>query len=483
MKSIYFKYVVGALLVACAALFISPSLTAQEVADSVAAAVPDSAAAVSVESVTAPAEPAAEADASSGLADLARGVDTVWMLLAAMLVFFMQPGFAMVEAGFTRAKNTSNILMKNFIDFTLGSLLFWFIGFGLMFGDGGFVGLPHLFDCMFYDPSGLPKEGFLVFQTVFCATSATIVSGAMAERTKFSMYLIYTVCISVLIYPISGHWTWGGGWLCNADPDSFMMSVFGTTFHDFAGSTIVHSVGGWIAFVGAAIIGPRIGKYHKDGSSKAIPGHSLTIAALGVFILWFGWFGFNPGSQLAASSADDQEAISHVFLTTNLAACAGGFMSIVISWVKYGKPSLSLTLNGILAGLVGITAGCDMVSPAGAVIIGLICGAVMVFAVEFIDRKLHIDDPVGASSVHGVCGSLGTILTGLFSTSEGLLYGHGWGFLGAEVLGVVVVGCWAALMGFVVFKSIDKIFGLRVAPRVEEEGLDIYEHGESCYGN
>lgn len=478
MKSTYIKYALGALLIACAALFVSPSLTAQEVADSVAA-VPDS----SIVSATAAvaAEPVVEA--SDGFADLARGVDTVWMLLAAMLVFFMQPGFAMVEAGFTRAKNTSNILMKNFIDFTLGSLLFWFIGFGLMFADGGFVGLPHLFDCMFYDPNGLPKEGFLVFQTVFCATSATIVSGAMAERTKFSMYLIYTVFISVLIYPVSGHWTWGGGWLCNSDEDSFMMSLFGTTFHDFAGSTVVHSVGGWIAFVGAAIIGPRIGKYHKDGTSKAIPGHSLTIAALGVFILWFGWFGFNPGSQLAASSADDQDAISHVFLTTNLAACAGAFMSIVISWVKYGKPSLSLTLNGILAGLVGITAGCDMVSPAGAAIIGLICGAVMVFAVEFIDRKLHVDDPVGASSVHGVCGSLGTVLTGLFSTSEGLFYGHGWGFLGAEILGVVVVGCWAAFMGFVVFKTLDKVFGLRVAPRVEEEGLDIYEHGESCYGN
>ena len=260
-----------------------------------------------------------------------------------------------------------------------------------------------------------------------------------------------------------------------------MMNTFGTTFHDFAGSTVVHSVGGWIALVGAAILGPRIGKYHKDGSSKAIPGHNLTIAALGVFILWFGWFGFNPGSELAASTPADQEAISHVFLTTNLACCAGGVAAIIVSWVKYSKPSLSLTLNGLLAGLVGVTAGCDVVSAGGAVIIGAICGTVMIFAVEFIDRKLHIDDPVGASSVHGVCGSLGTILTGLFSTSEGLFYGHGWGFLGAEVLGVVTVGAWAAFMGFIVFKGLDKIHGLRVPARIEEEGLDIYEHGESAY--
>lgn len=250
----------------------------------------------------------------------------------------------------------------------------------------------------------------------------------MAERTKFSMYLVYTIFISVLIYPISGHWTWGGGWLMNGEEGSFMMNLFGTTFHDFAGSTIVHSVGGWIALVGAAILGPRIGKYGKDGKSRAIPGHNLTVAALGVFILWFGWFGFNPGSQLAASTEADAMAISHVFLTTNLAACAGGFFALAVSWMKYGKPSLSLTLNGVLAGLVGITAGCDAVAPSGAVLIGAICGVVMIFAVDFIDKVLKIDDPVGASSVHGVCGFLGTVLTGLFSTSEGLFYGHGAGF-------------------------------------------------------
>lgn len=418
------------------------------------------------------------------LGELVNGVNTVWMLLAAMLVFFMQPGFALVEAGFTRSKNTANILMKNFVDFMAGSLLFWFIGFGLMHGEGGFVGMPHLCDFSFVgDPNGLPSAGFLVFHTVFCATSATIVSGAMAERTKFSMYLVYTVFISVLIYPVSGHWTWGGGWLMNGEEGSFMMNLFGTTFHDFAGSTVVHSVGGWIALVGAAILGPRIGKYDKDGKSKAIPGHNLTIAALGVFILWFGWFGFNPGSQLAAATTGDQNAISIVFLNTNLAACAGGVAALLLSWIKYGKPSLSLTLNGILAGLVGITDGCDLVDPWAAVVIGLICGVVMIFSVEFIDKVLKIDDPVGASSVHGVCGFLGTILTGLFATSEGWFYTGSPNFFLAQIFGAVVVGAWAAGMGFLIFKSLDKILGLRVSKRVEEEGLDIYEHGESAYAN
>lgn len=420
------------------------------------------------------------------IAELSTGLNTVWMLLAAMLVFFMQPGFALVEAGFTRSKNTANILMKNLVDFMVGSILFWFIGFGLMFGVGNVFGTPHLFDLDAMDniiQNGLPIEGFLIFQTVFCATSATIVSGAMAERTKFSMYLAYTIAISVLIYPVSGHWTWGGGWLSNADPDSFMMSVFGYTFHDFAGSTVVHSVGGWIALVGAAILGPRLGKYGKDGKSKAIPGHNLTLACLGVFILWFGWFGFNPGSQLAAAGYGDQTAISHVFLTTNLAACTGGFLALIVSWIKYGKPSLSLTLNGILAGLVGVTAGCDLVSPMGAALIGAICGTVMIFAVEFIEHRLKIDDPVGASSVHGVCGSLGTILTGLFAVEGGTFYGGGFGFLGAQIFGVIIVGGWAALMGYIIFKVLDKVHGLRVPTRIEEEGLDIYEHGESAYNH
>jgi len=402
--------------------------------------------------------------------DIAISLDTVWMLLAAMLVFWMQPGFALCEAGFTRSKNSVNILMKNFVDFILGSLLFFFVGFGFMFGsDGaGFVGAPNWGDLSFYK-GDLPVEGFLIFETVFCATSATIVSGAMAERTKFSMYLVYSAVISLLIYPVEGHWTWGGGWLNELG------------FHDFAGSAIVHSVGGVLALIGAIALGPRLGKYGKDRRSRAIPGHNLALAALGVFILWLGWFGFNPGSQLAASGEVNRVAISHVFLTTNLAAAAGGAATMFLTWIKYGKPSLSLMLNGILAGLVGITAGCDVVSPWGAVVIGLVCGIVLVFAIEFIDHRLHIDDPVGASSVHGVCGILGTVLTGLLATDGGLFYGGGWHFLGVQCLGIVVIDLWAAVCGFLLFFGIKKFIGLRVEPRVEEEGLDVYEHGESCY--
>lgn len=414
--------------------------------------------------------------------DLGLSLDTVWMLLAAMLVFFMQPGFALCEAGFTRSKNTANILFKNFVDFMLGSLLFWFVGFGFMFGnDGaGFIGIPNFGDLSFYH-SDLPIEGFLMFETVFCATSATIVSGAMAERTKFSMYVVYSIFISLIIYPVEGHWTWGGGWLCNGEEGSFMMNTFGDTFHDFAGSAVVHSVGGVLSLVGAICLGPRLGKYAKDGKTHAIPGHNLMAAALGVFVLWFGWFGFNPGSQLAASGEVNRVAISHVLLTTNLAAVAGGVATMFTSWIKYGKPSFSLTLNGVLAGLVGITAGCDLVSPLGAVIIGLVCGIVLVFSIEFIDSKLHIDDPVGASTVHGVCGILGTLMTGLLSTSNGLFYGFGWGFLGAQALGIICIDLWAAGTGILLFWTIKKTVGLRVDKRVEEEGLDIYEHGESAY--
>lgn len=409
-------------------------------------------------------------------------LDTVWMLLAAMLVFWMQPGFALCEAGFTRSKNTANILFKNFVDFMLGSVLFFFVGFGFMFGsDGaGFIGAPNWGDLSFYK-SDLPVEGFLMFETVFCATSATIVSGAMAERTKFSMYIVYSFFISLIIYPVEGHWTWGSGWLCNDAAESFMMTTFGHVFHDFAGSAIVHSVGGVLALIGAIALGPRRGKYDANGKSRAIPGHSLILAALGVFILWMGWFGFNPGSQLAATGEVNRIAISHVFLTTNLAAACGGIATMFVTWMKYGKPSFSLTLNGVLAGLVGITAGCDAVDAWGAIIIGLVCGTVLVYAIEFIDRKLHIDDPVGASSVHGVCGILGTLMTGLFSVSEGLFYGHGWGFLGAEAFGILIIDLWAAVTGVILFYSIKKIHGLRVSARIEDEGLDIYEHGETCY--
>ena len=407
----------------------------------------------------------------------------VWFLIGAALVFFMQCGFAMVETGFTRAKNAGNIIMKNLMDFCIGSVMFILIGYGLMFGEdyiAGLFGLPNLGLIKGYYSSSGDWSNF-VFNLVFCATAATIVSGAMAERTKFSMYCVYSFFISLLIYPVEGHWTWGGGWLCNSDEGSFMVNTFGAAFHDFAGSAIVHSVGGVLALVGAIVLGPRHGKYDKNGKSHAIPGHNLMAAALGVFVLWFGWFGFNPGSQLAASGEVNRVAISHVFLTTNLAAVAGGLGTMFTSWLKYGKPSFSLTLNGILAGLVGITAGCDLVSPLGALIIGLICGIVLVFAIEFIDAKLHIDDPVGASSVHGVCGILGTLLTGLFALDSGALYGHGFGFFGAQLLGIISIDLWAAVMGFLLFWGINKIAGLRVDKRIEEEGLDIYEHGESCY--
>lgn len=399
---------------------------------------------------------------------LSYSIDTVWVLLGSALVFFMQPGFALVEAGFTRRKNTANILMKNFMDFCLGTILFWIAGYSFMFGDGGFIGKPS-FEGLPNTPGNIPPECFLIFQTVFCATAATIVSGAMAERTKFSMYLVYSAVVSLLIYPVSGHWTWGGGWLDDLG------------FHDFAGSSIVHSVGGAIAFAGALVLGPREGKYDKNGKARAIPGHSLTIASLGVFILWLGWFGFNPASQLAASGEANADAISHIFVTTNMAAACGGVTAMFVAWIRYGSPSLSLTLNGILAGLVGITAGCDAVSVGGSAIIGIVSGVVMVFAVAFIDNVLKVDDPVGAVSVHGICGFLGSVMVGLFATDGGLFYGGGFHMLGVQSLGAATIVIWAGVAGFIVFKLIDAIFGLRVEKRIEEEGLDVYEHGETAY--
>ena len=398
------------------------------------------------------------------------GLDTVWVIVSAMLVFFMQPGFAFVEAGFTRSKNSANILMKNFVDFLIGTVLFWIIGFGLMHGTGnGFIGEIHLFDFSFYPDTSIPKECTLIFQTVFCATAATIVSGAMAERTKFSMYVVFSIVVSVLIYPVEGHWAWGGGWL----------SELG--FHDFAGSTVVHTCGGLIGLAGAMVLGPRIGKYTKTGKSIAIPGHNLAYGALGVFILWFGWFGFNPGSQLAADGAENAIAISHIMCTTNMAAATGGLAAMILTWLVYGKPSLSLVCNGILAGLVGITAGCDAVSIGGSAIIGLICGFAMVGAVSLIDNVLKIDDPVGAVSVHGVCGMLGTLLVGLFSRDGGLFYGGGFHLLGIEALGVASVGAWSFGTGYILFRILKKVHGIRVTPRIEEEGLDVYEHGETAY--
>ncbi len=406
---------------------------------------------------------------ASNIGELATSLDTIWVLIAAVLVMFMQPGFAMVEAGFTRAKNSANILLKNLMDFSFGSLVFWIIGYTIMYGKdiGGFLGTPSLFfnsDLI----DGIPDKASLMFQTVFAATAATIVSGAMAERTKFSAYIIFSIVITLIIYPISGHWVWGGGWL----------SEIG--FHDFAGSTVVHSVGAWVGLIGAATLGPRIGKYINK-KPMAIPGHNLTLAALGVFILWFGWFGFNPGSQLAASSDADARAISHIFITTNLAAAAGAVTSMIVAWSRYKRPILSFALNGALAGLVAITAGCDIVSPSGAVIIGIIAGFVLPFGVEFIDKVLRVDDPVGAVTVHGICGALGTILVGFFAVDGGLFYGGGASLLGVQIIGVLAVAAWAMFLAFILFRILKATNGLRVEKRIEEEGLDIYEHGETAY--
>jgi Amt family ammonium transporter len=306
-----------------------------------------------------------------------------------------------------------------------------------------------------------------VFNLVFCATTATIVSGAMAERTKFSAYCVYSAVISLVIYPIEAHWIWGGGWLAQLG------------LHDYAGSCAIHMVGGISALIGAYLLGPRIGKFRRKGDGSvevhSFPGHNLPLGALGVFILWLGWYGFN------GAAATSVEQLGSIFLTTTVAPAIATVTCMIFTWVKYGKPDVSMCLNASLAGLVGITAGCDLVSPLGAVIIGLVCGIVLVYSIEFIDHRLHIDDPVGASSVHGVCGILGTLMTGLLSTSNGAFYGHGWGFFGAECFGILCIDLWAAACGFVLFYGIRKLHGLRVDGRIEEEGLDIYEHGESCY--
>lgn len=394
------------------------------------------------------------------------GLDTLWVLLGATLVFFMQAGFAMVETGFTRAKNAGNIIMKNLMDFALGTIVFWFIGFGLMQGEdiGGFIGKLDFFIQGNYD-SNVPTYVFVIFQTVFCATAATIVSGAMAERTKFSSYCLYSIMISMVVYPISGHWIWGGGWLAEMG------------FHDFAGSTAVHMVGGVAALVGAKILGPRIGKYGKDGSVKAIPGHSLTLGALGVFILWFCWFGFNGTSTLSLSSPEAMLSAGNIFVNTNLAAACATFVVMVFTWVKYKKPDVSMTLNGSLAGLVAITAGCDVVDPFGAAIIGSLAGFVMIFVVWFMDYKAKIDDPVGAIAVHGGCGAFGTIMVGLFAVEGGLFYGGGLDYFMTQCIGVISVIAWVVCTMTIVFFVIKKTIGLRVSRHEEIVGLDLEEHG------
>ena len=400
-------------------------------------------------------------------------VNTIWVLLGAALVFFMQAGFAMCEAGFTRAKNTGNILMKNLMDFCIGTPLYWLFGFGLMFGAGsaalGWIDPFIMRDYTHILPAGVPLWAYAIFQTVFCATSATIVSGAMAERTKFSAYCVYSAAISLFIYPISGHWIWGGGWLAEMG------------FHDFAGSTCVHMVGGVCALVGAKILGPRIGKYGKDGKPRAILGHNLSIAALGVFILWFCWFGFNGASTVGMDSDALLTSAGLVFFNTNLAAALATVVTMVFTWIRYGKPDVSMTFNASLAGLVGITAGCDAVNPLGAAVIGICCGFAVVLSVELFDKVLKIDDPVGAISVHGVCGALGTILTGLFatgvSTMKGVFYGGGLTFLGVQLLGVGSVILWTGVVISIVFLIIRATIGLRAAPEDEIMGLDRSEHG------
>ena len=390
-------------------------------------------------------------------------VNVTWTMLGAFLVYFMQAGFAMVETGFTRAKNAGDIIMKNMMDFVLGSIFFFMIGFAIMFGgDGPIVGSSGFFSPMQLADgdgyfNGLPIGVFMIFHTVFCATSATIVSGAMAERTKFMSYLIYSAAISIFIYPVTGHWIWGGGWLS------------GMGFHDFAGSTAVHMVGGVCALAGAKILGPRIGKYEKDGTVNAIPGHNLPLGALGVFILWFCWFGFNCGSTTGAATN-----VGDIAMTTNLAAAAATLAALIVTWVKYGKPDVSMTLNGSLAGLVAITAGCDVVSNWAAVIIGVLAGVCVVLVIEFVDKVLKIDDPVGAIGVHGFCGLMGTILTGIFSPECSLV---------TQIIGVASVLAYVLVLAVIIFTVIDKTVGLRAGEVEEREGLDLHEHGAPAYAN
>ena len=397
-------------------------------------------------------------------------INIVWVFLGAVMVMLMQAGFAILEAGLTRQKNCNNVLMKNIMDFAIGSIIFLVVGFGLMFGEslGGIVGITGFIDPTTLNLSqfeALSPTVFIFFQTVFCATAATIVSGAMAERTKFSSYLIYTLVISLVIYPISGHWIWGGGFL----------SKIG--FIDYAGSTAVHSVGGWAALMGAVVLGPRMGKYNRDGSTNAIPGHNIMMATLGVFILWFCWFGFNPGSSLEAAGY-----IGH------LSACAGALVAMFLTWKKYGKPDVSMTLNGILAGLVAITAGCHIVSLYGAIAIGAVGGILVVYGWEILDQKLHVDDPVGAVGVHCLNGVWGTLAVGLFACNTpasegtlGLFFGGGTALLITQLIGVIIVAVWVCSMSFIMFTLIKKTVGLRVTPQEELAGLDLGEHGSEAY--
>lgn len=398
-------------------------------------------------------------------------LNVVWTMVGTFLIYFMQAGFAMVETGFTRAKNAGNILMKNMMDFVIGSICFFLVGFALMYGgSGAWIGTSGFFapmgladgDGMFHD---LPIGVFLIFQTVFCGTSATIVSGAMAERTKFIAYLIYSAVVSALIYPISGHWIWGGGWLAQIG------------FHDFSGSTAVHTVGGMCALMGAAMVGPRLHKYTKEGKPVAIPGHNLPLGTLGVFILWFCWFGFNGCSTVSMTGDEAINSASSIFVTTNMSAAVACVVTMLFTWFRYKKPDVSMTFNAALGGLVAITAGCDRVSIAGAAIIGACAGLVLPLAVEFFDKVAKIDDPVGAISVHGVCGAMGTLLTGLLDVDNGLFYGGGFQMFGVQLLGVVSVIAWVLITMTIIFQVIKHTIGLRASAQEELDGLDLHEHG------
>ncbi len=398
----------------------------------------------------------------------------LWITISAVLVFFMQAGFTLVEVGFTRGKNAGNIIMKNIMDLAVGSIMFWAVGYAFMYGDqvllGGFMrGSSADQGYFFFHATDWYN---LFFQTVFCATAATIVSGAIAGRTKFSTYLIFSAILTTIIYPISGSWYWP------FDDDAWLNTL---GFIDFAGSSVVHAVGGAAALIAAKLVGPRIGKY-VDGKVNVIPGHNMMFGALGVLILWLGWFGFNGGSQLAWGG-DDTIAAGSVIINTNIAAAIGAITALLFTWVKYGKPDISMTLNGALAGLVGITAGCGAVSAFGAFWIGLICAIVVVLSIEFIDKTLKIDDPVGAISVHGVCGFVGTVLVGVFALDGGLLSGGGVKLIGIQALGSAAYIFWAAITSFIVLFVLKSTIGLRVTEKEEIEGLDIHEHGITAYTN
>jgi len=404
-------------------------------------------------------------------------LDTIWVLVAAVLVFFMQAGFALVESGFTRAKNAVNIMMKNMIDLCVGTVSFWLFGFAIMFGNGNalfgmsgfFVDAAKVSSYAALSWSSVPVMAAFIFQAVFAATAATIISGAVAERIKFSTYMMISAAITIVIYPISGHWGWGGGWLA------------GLGFSDFAGSTIVHSVGGFAALAAVVVLGPRKGKYNSSGEAVPIPGHNIPLATLGVLILWMGWYGFNPGSTMGAETA-----VGHIAVTTTLSASAASLTAFFVTYALYRKADVGMTLNGALAGLVGITAGCAGVTAVGSLVIGIFSGALVVFSVLAMDR-IRIDDPVGAISVHGVCGAAGTLLLGLLDSSKGLLYAEkaadGLSFLGVQALGVVSVAAWAFISTFIIVKVLDGIFRIRVSEEEEFQGLDYSEHGASAYAD